>query len=52
MSTPLSWDEVADGADGEPLIFEASEVLERIDEFGDLFADTVTVQQQLPTAGA
>ena len=52
VSTPLSWDEVADGAGGEPLIFEATEVLDRISEFGDLFADTATVQQQLPTAGA
>ena len=51
VSTPLSWDEVADGAAGEPLIFEATEVLERIESVGDLFADTVTVQQQLPTAG-
>ncbi len=52
VSTPLSWDEVADGADGEPLIFEAAEVLERVESLGDLFADTITVQQQLPTAGA
>ncbi len=50
VSTPLSWDEVADGAGGEPLIFEAADVLERIGEFGDLFKGTVTVQQQLPTA--
>jgi len=51
VSTPLSWDEVSDGADGEPLVFEAGEVLERIAEFGDLFAATLTVQQQLPTTG-
>ena len=51
-STPLSWDEVADGADGEPLVFEAGEVLDRIAELGDLFADALTVQQQLPTTGA
>ena len=49
VSTPLSWDEVADGAGGEPLIFEAFEVLDRITESGDLFADTLTVKQQLPT---
>ena len=49
VSTPLSWDEVADGAGGEPLIFEAAEVLDRIAESGDLFADTLTVKQQLPT---
>lgn len=52
VSTPLSWDEVSDGADGEPLVFEAGEALDRTAELGDLFADTLTVQQQLPTSGA
>ncbi|MCY3851835.1 MAG: non-homologous end-joining DNA ligase [Acidimicrobiaceae bacterium] len=52
VSTPLSWDEVSDGADSEPVVFEAGEVLERIAEFGDLFAATLTLQQQLPTTGA
>lgn len=52
VSTPISWDEVADGADGEPLSFEAFEVLERVEEFGDLFEDAVSVEQELPTAGA
>jgi bifunctional non-homologous end joining protein LigD len=51
VSTPLTWDEVGDGADGEPLGFEASEVLERIDEHGDLFADTLTLEQELPVGG-
>ncbi len=48
VSTPISWDEVADGADGEPLGFEADEVLERVEEFGDLFAPTQTLEQELP----
>ena len=48
VSTPISWDEVSDGADGEWLSFEATEVLERIEEFGDLFADVVTMEQALP----
>ncbi len=48
VSTPISWDEVSDGADGEWLSFEADEVLERIEEFGDLFADVVTMEQALP----
>ena len=50
VSTPISWDEVSNGADGEPLSFEAFEVLDRIDEFGDLFEDAVLVEQELPTA--
>ena len=49
VSTPLTWDEVADGADGEPLGFEAADVLERIDVHGDLFAETLTLRQQLPS---
>ena len=48
-STPITWDEVSDGADGEPLTFTAPEVLERVDELGDLFAPTLTVEQDLPT---
>ena len=51
VSTPVSWDEVADGADGEPLSFEAGEVLDRLDEVGDLFADTLTLEQELPAGG-
>ena len=38
-----------DGADGEPLTFTAADVLERLDEFGDLFAPTLTVEQDLPS---
>jgi bifunctional non-homologous end joining protein LigD len=48
VSTPIDWDEVAAGADGEPLIFEAADVLERIEERGDLFAGTVQKKQVLP----
>jgi len=51
VSTPLTWDEVADGAAGEPLGFEAGEVLERVAEYGDLFAETVTMEQELPVGG-
>lgn len=49
VSTPLTWDEVADGAAGEPLGFETAEVLERVEVLGDLFAETLTLEQQLPT---
>lgn len=48
VSTPVSWDEVAAGADGEPLSFEAADVLARVAELGDLFAPTATLEQQLP----
>ena len=48
VSTPIDWDEVAAGADGEPLIFEAADVLERIDDRGDLFAEALTLEQTLP----
>ena len=50
VSTPVTWDEVADGAAGKPLSFEAPEVLERVEEHGDLFAATVTDEQVLPGA--
>lgn len=50
VSTPLTWDEVADGANGAPLSFEAHEVLERVQELGDLFAPTATLEQGLPGA--
>jgi bifunctional non-homologous end joining protein LigD len=52
VSTPLTWDEVADGGDGEVLGFETDEVLERVDELGDLFADTVGLRQELPIGGS
>ena len=48
VSTPVSWDEVAAAAGGAPLSFEADEVLDRIDDLGDLFADTATLEQHLP----
>ncbi len=50
VSTPISWDEVVEGAEGEPLSFEADEVIERVEQYGDLFAPTATLQQHLPGA--
>jgi bifunctional non-homologous end joining protein LigD len=52
VSTPISWDEVADGSDGEPLGYETDDVLDRVEALGDLFADTVGLRQELPSAGA
>lgn len=49
VSTPVTWDEVAAAAAGDaPLVFEAGEVLERVERLGDLFAPTLTIRQQLP----
>jgi bifunctional non-homologous end joining protein LigD len=50
VSTPVSWDEVEAGAGGEPLTFVAPEVLERVADLGDLFAETATLEQELPSA--
>ena len=47
-STPISWDEVSDGADDEWLSFEAFEVVERYAEMGDLFAPVAELEQELP----
>ncbi|HZM30957.1 MAG TPA: non-homologous end-joining DNA ligase [Acidimicrobiales bacterium] len=48
VSAPVTWDEVEAAADGEPLTFEAPDVLDRIEDGGDLFAGTLTAEQRLP----
>jgi bifunctional non-homologous end joining protein LigD len=48
VSTPLSWDEVSDIADGAAVAFTSDEVLERVSTLGDLFADVQTLEQELP----
>jgi bifunctional non-homologous end joining protein LigD len=49
VSTPVSWEEVAAAAAGDDaLVFEAHDVLGRVDERGDLFAPVLTEVQQLP----
>jgi bifunctional non-homologous end joining protein LigD len=51
VSTPLEWDEV-EGAlsreDADLLVFEADDVLERVDKHGDLFAPVAELEQALP----
>jgi bifunctional non-homologous end joining protein LigD len=50
-STPVTWAEVeraAESGDGSHLVFEAGDVLERIEEKGDLFAPVLELQQELP----
>ncbi|MGI9577596.1 MAG: non-homologous end-joining DNA ligase [Microthrixaceae bacterium] len=52
-STPLDWDEVAAGAEGEhPLVYLAGDVIERIDSRGDLFDGVLDLQQRLPAPKA
>jgi bifunctional non-homologous end joining protein LigD len=49
VSTPVTWDEMADAADGaDPLVFEIGDVVERIEELGDLFSAAVDLEQRLP----
>jgi bifunctional non-homologous end joining protein LigD len=49
VSTPLSWDEIEAGSAGDQrLVFEAADVLKRAEEHGDLFAEALSVRQQLP----
>jgi bifunctional non-homologous end joining protein LigD len=45
VSTPLRWEELDDP---DALVFEASDVLERVEEHGDLFAPVVELRQELP----
>jgi bifunctional non-homologous end joining protein LigD len=52
VSTPITWDEVTSGADGEPLSFVSDETLARVEQLGDLFADTATLEQVLPKPNA
>lgn len=52
ISTPVTWEEVADGAAGRTeLRFEAADVLARIDRHGDLFAPVLELRQRLPRRG-
>jgi bifunctional non-homologous end joining protein LigD len=53
VSAPVSWDEVDDvagrrrNADDE-LSFDTTDVVERYEEYGDLYRDSLTLQQELP----
>lgn len=51
VSTPITWDEVEQALkkkDAERLVFEAPEVLKRVEKTGDLFAPVLTLKQKLP----
>ena len=47
VSTPLRWEEVEAG-DPEALVFDADDVLARVEEHGDLFAPVAELEQSLP----
>jgi bifunctional non-homologous end joining protein LigD len=51
VSTPVSWEEVEGAVEHEDpgrLVFEAADVLRRVEEHGDLFAPVLELKQQLP----
>jgi bifunctional non-homologous end joining protein LigD len=51
VSTPITWKEVETtlgSGDPSELVFEASDVLERIERHGDLFAPVLELEQELP----
>ncbi len=51
VSTPLNWAEVESALakkDPELLVFDAGQVLQRFEQFGDLFAPVLTLKQKLP----
>lgn len=50
-STPLRWEEVEEAdrrGDASGLVYEAAEVLERVESEGDLFAPVLELRQELP----
>jgi bifunctional non-homologous end joining protein LigD len=47
-STPLTWDEVRTCRRAAELVFTADDVLDRVDELGDLFADLAETRTALP----
>jgi len=51
VSTPVAWDEVERALkkkDASVLVFEAPQVLERVQKMGDLFKPVLTLKQKLP----
>ena len=52
VSTPLTWEEVEAGAaDEHDLSYDLDDVLARVEQHGDLFADVLTLNQELPALG-
>ena len=54
VSTPITWDEVEHALkkkDAGLLVFEAQQVIERVEKSGDLFAPLLSLKQKLPALG-
>ncbi|GLZ42847.1 hypothetical protein Acsp05_64710 [Actinokineospora sp. NBRC 105648] len=51
VSTPITWDEVHTCHHPDQLVFTADNVLDRIDDHGDLFAIVITTRAALPKRG-
>lgn len=52
VSTPVTWEEVTgalDAGDASMLVFEADDVLARVERSGDLWEPTLSVRQSLPS---
>jgi bifunctional non-homologous end joining protein LigD len=50
VSTPVTWEEVeraVEEGDRDSLVFEAADVLKRIEQHGDVFAPVLEIQQEL-----
>ncbi len=55
VSTPVTWEEVEHmlkKKDATLLVFEAADVLKRVEKIGDLFAPLLTLKQKLPKSAA
>jgi bifunctional non-homologous end joining protein LigD len=55
VSTPVTWEEVENclaRRDPKLLVFEAAQVLERVQKMGDLFEPVLTLKQKLPELGS
>jgi bifunctional non-homologous end joining protein LigD len=50
VSTPITWNELAEIRDGRELRFTPDEVLARVERDGDLFKPVLVLQQELPSA--
>jgi bifunctional non-homologous end joining protein LigD len=54
VSTPVTWEEAEQALkkkDAQKLVFEAKDVLERVEKMGDLFAPVLKLEQKLPQLG-
>jgi bifunctional non-homologous end joining protein LigD len=54
VSSPVSWDELTDlaeGGDPDAFAFTPADVLERVAAHGDLYADSLAGDQELPELG-